>query len=38
MRILTNIKGNQSDFLQEAGQTLVSPFSVVFGHTYNIKE
>lgn len=38
MRILTNIKGNQADFLQKAGQGFIKPFSIVFGHTYSIED
>jgi len=38
MRILTKIKGNEADFLQNAGQWLISPFSIVLGRTYCIKD
>lgn len=38
MRILTNIKGNQADFLQKAGQGLIRPFSVILGCSYKIRD
>lgn len=38
MRILNYIEVNQSDFFHEAGQEFIRPFSVVFGHSYTIKD